>query len=98
LALIGTNGAGVGTSSLAAYDKAVTALPKPPAAQAALDGLMDGLYEAMQDESAGFLDCEGSALFLAQSACNHSCVVRRVLLVAMRLRWCAHACRWIAER
>ncbi len=80
LALIGTNGAGVGTSSLARYDTAVTAMHKDPAAQAALDVLMNGLYKAMQEESAGFLDCEGSALYLLQSASNHSCTVKKYSL------------------
>ena len=41
----------------------------------ALDKLMDGLYEVIQEETAGFLDCEGSGLYFLQSACNHSCEV-----------------------
>ena len=40
-----------------------------------LDTLMENVYELLQEETTGFLDCEGSGLYFAQSACNHSCEV-----------------------
>eukprot|EP00052_Salpingoeca_macrocollata_P011322 m.87129 g.87129 ORF g.87129 m.87129 type:complete len:428 (-) comp18005_c0_seq1:37-1320(-) len=73
LAMIGTNGAGIGTSSIAAYDRVLTALPLPEAEKAEIEEQMNSLYEVMQDVSGGFLDCEGSGLFETHSACNHSC-------------------------
>lgn len=65
LAMIGKNGQGIGTNSFSLW-----------AAKAEAEGLscqIEQLYERIDEESGDFEDCEGSGLFLLQSACNHEC-------------------------
>ena len=71
--MLGTNGAGIGTSSIAVYDKRLTAYEMGLPEREHVDKQMDALYELMEDETGGFLDCDGSGLFHLQSSCNHAC-------------------------
>ena len=49
LALLGTNAAGIGTSSINAYEARVSALPLPPAEKEDVEGVLNGLYETMDE-------------------------------------------------
>ncbi|XP_002735533.1 protein-lysine N-trimethyltransferase SMYD5-like [Saccoglossus kowalevskii] len=73
-ALIGTNGQGVGTSSLSVYVHNCDALDLNTDDRQRLDLFIDQLYVDIEKESGSFLNCEGSALYSLQSCCNHSCV------------------------
>ncbi|XP_052006095.1 histone-lysine N-trimethyltransferase SMYD5 [Xyrauchen texanus] len=72
--LIGTNGQGIGTSSLSQWVHACDALELPGQQREHLDSFIDQLYKDIDKETGDFLNCEGSGLFLLQSSCNHSCV------------------------
>ncbi|KAB0796753.1 hypothetical protein PPYR_10814 [Photinus pyralis] len=74
LALIGTNGQGVGTSAVSQWVTRSSELPLPDAEKQQLDNFIDKLYEDMDRVSGNFLNNEGVALFSLQSSCNHSCV------------------------
>lgn len=74
LALLGTNGQGVGTSAISQWVTRSSELPLPEAEKQQLDNFIDKLYEDMDRVSGNFLNNEGVALFSLQSACNHSCV------------------------
>uniref|UniRef100_A0A8C1CP15 Protein-lysine N-trimethyltransferase SMYD5 n=1 Tax=Cyprinus carpio carpio TaxID=630221 RepID=A0A8C1CP15_CYPCA len=71
--LVGTNGQGIGTSSLSQWVHACDALELPSQQREQLDALIDQLYKDIDKETGDFLNCEGSGLFLLQSSCNHSC-------------------------
>lgn len=75
-ALVGTNGQGLGTSPWAVWVRRATekALGGPEDERLALDGLIDAVYERL-DEVSGmqFVNNEGSALYALQSKINHSC-------------------------
>ncbi|KAI5646084.1 SET domain-containing protein [Phthorimaea operculella] len=73
MALVGTNGQGIGTSPLAMWVNAVTDLTMSDDEKHQLDLLIDRLYQYVEEESGTFLNTEGSGLFPLQSACNHSC-------------------------
>lgn len=74
MALIGTNGQGIGTSSLSIYVSNLENLSDiSEDEQQALDIFIDQLYEEMDKVSGQFLNCEGSGLYALQSSCNHSC-------------------------
>lgn len=73
LALIGTNGQGVGTSAISVWVKNSSNLPLSVEDKASHDKFIDKLYEDLEKESGIFLNNEGSALYSLQSACNHSC-------------------------
>ncbi|XP_028040938.1 SET and MYND domain-containing protein 5 [Bombyx mandarina] len=73
MALIGTNGQGIGTSPLSMWVNAVLELTMSDDERQQLDLFIDKLYEYVQDESGTFLNTEGSGLYQLQSACNHSC-------------------------
>uniref|UniRef100_A0A674NTU0 Protein-lysine N-trimethyltransferase SMYD5 n=1 Tax=Takifugu rubripes TaxID=31033 RepID=A0A674NTU0_TAKRU len=73
-ALVGTNGQGIGTSSLSQWVHACDALQLPAQQREQLDSFIDQLYKDIEKETGDFLNCEGSGLFLLQSSCNHSCV------------------------
>ncbi|XP_062857055.1 histone-lysine N-trimethyltransferase SMYD5 [Trichomycterus rosablanca] len=73
-ALVGTNGQGIGTSSLSQWVHACDALELPQQQREQLDAFIDQLYKDIDKETGDFLNCEGSGLFLLQSSCNHSCV------------------------
>ncbi|XP_041057438.1 SET and MYND domain-containing protein 5 isoform X1 [Carcharodon carcharias] len=72
-ALVGTNGQGIGTSSLSQWVHGCDALQLPAQAREELDGFIDQLYKDIEKESGEFLNCEGSGLYILQSCCNHSC-------------------------
>ncbi|XP_075868140.1 protein-lysine N-trimethyltransferase SMYD5 [Nelusetta ayraudi] len=72
-ALVGTNGQGIGTSSLSQWVHACDALELPGQQREHLDSFIDQLYKDVDKETGDFLNCEGSGLFLLQSSCNHSC-------------------------
>ncbi|XP_076103229.1 protein-lysine N-trimethyltransferase SMYD5-like [Mytilus galloprovincialis] len=73
-ALIGTNGQGIGSSSISVWVKNCEDLAIPDEEKEQLDAFIDQLYEDMDKVSGTFLDCEGSGLYLLQSTCNHSCI------------------------
>ncbi|XP_075040255.1 protein-lysine N-trimethyltransferase SMYD5 [Mixophyes fleayi] len=73
-ALVGTNGQGIGTSSLSQWVHACDALELPAQERERLDTLIDQLYKDIEKETGEFLNCEGSGLYMLQSCCNHSCV------------------------
>ncbi|CAH3015610.1 unnamed protein product [Porites evermanni] len=74
MALIGTNGQGIGTSSLSIYVSNLEDLSDTSEDERqALDIYIDQLYEEMDKVSGQFLNCEGSGLYALQSCCNHSC-------------------------
>ncbi|KAM3938498.1 protein-lysine N-trimethyltransferase SMYD5 [Leptodactylus fuscus] len=73
-ALVGTNGQGIGTSSLSQWVHACDALELPAVDREKLDSLIDQLYKDIEKETGEFLNCEGSGLYMLQSCCNHSCV------------------------
>ncbi|XP_014675721.1 PREDICTED: SET and MYND domain-containing protein 5-like [Priapulus caudatus] len=74
LALIATNGQGVGTSALSAYVHKCDTLDLPAGERKQLDAFIDKLYEDIDRETGPFLNCEGSGVYLLQSAANHSCI------------------------
>ncbi|XP_051894558.1 histone-lysine N-trimethyltransferase SMYD5 isoform X1 [Pristis pectinata] len=73
-ALVGTNGQGIGTSSLSQWVHGCDALELPGQLREELDGFIDQLYKDIERESGEFLNCEGSGLYILQSCCNHSCI------------------------
>ncbi|GLH16614.1 hypothetical protein R5R35_003652 [Gryllus longicercus] len=73
VALVGTNGQGVGTSPLSEWVKNVSALKLPQQDKENLDRFIDKLYDDVEEVMGSFLNNEGSALYALQSACNHSC-------------------------
>uniref|UniRef100_A0A1Q3F3A4 Putative histone tail methylase n=1 Tax=Culex tarsalis TaxID=7177 RepID=A0A1Q3F3A4_CULTA len=73
LALIGTNGQGIGTSSFADWVRNVTELELPDTQRESVDVLIDSLYSKLDDVVGNFLNNEGSALYSLQSKVNHSC-------------------------
>ncbi|XP_064200239.1 histone-lysine N-trimethyltransferase SMYD5 isoform X1 [Anguilla rostrata] len=72
--LVGTNGQGIGTSSLSQWVHGCDALELPRQQREQLDAFIDQLYKDIERETGDFLNCEGSGLFLLQSSCNHSCI------------------------
>lgn len=73
LALIGTNGQGIGTSSFADWVRNVSDLELPDNRRESLDVLIDNLYNKLDEVVGSFLNNEGSALYSFQSKVNHSC-------------------------
>uniref|UniRef100_A0A6I8PF93 Protein-lysine N-trimethyltransferase SMYD5 n=2 Tax=Ornithorhynchus anatinus TaxID=9258 RepID=A0A6I8PF93_ORNAN len=73
-ALVGTNGQGIGTSSLSRWVQGCEALELKPRDRRQLDAFIDQLYKDIERETGEFLNCEGSGLYVLQSCCNHSCV------------------------
>jgi len=71
--MIGMNGQGIGTSSLSQYVHNIDALTMDEDERKFVDAKIDSLYDDIAKESGQFVDCEGSGLYLIQSACNHSC-------------------------
>ncbi|CAH2003454.1 unnamed protein product [Acanthoscelides obtectus] len=74
LALIGTNGQGVGTSAISQWVKNVTEMELPEMERKGIDKFIDWLYDQMEENVGQFLNNEGVALYTLQSACNHSCI------------------------
>ncbi|XP_063988465.1 histone-lysine N-trimethyltransferase SMYD5 [Diachasmimorpha longicaudata] len=73
LALVGTNGQGIGTSAYARWVKNVSGLEMPDDRRMEIDKLIDQIYDAMDEVAGTFLNNEGSGLYTLQSAINHSC-------------------------
>ncbi|KAL4716148.1 hypothetical protein ACJJTC_013925 [Scirpophaga incertulas] len=74
MALIGTNGQGIGTSPLAQWVNAVVEITMSDDERQQLDLFIDKLYQYVEEESGTFLNTEGSGLYQLQSSCNHSCL------------------------
>ncbi|XP_069488409.1 histone-lysine N-trimethyltransferase SMYD5 [Ambystoma mexicanum] len=72
-ALVGTNGQGIGTSSLSQWVHGCDALELQPPQREQLDFFIDQLYKDIEKVTGEFLNCEGSGLYMLQSCCNHSC-------------------------
>jgi hypothetical protein len=73
IALIGTNGQGIGTSSLGLWVSKCEDIQMTDDDRAALNTFTDQVYDMIHEVTGDFLDCEGSGLYLMQSSCNHSC-------------------------
>ncbi|EDV22754.1 uncharacterized protein TRIADDRAFT_28394 [Trichoplax adhaerens] len=73
LAMIGTNGQGIASSSFSQYARNVDAAKFEKQEEDYINSFLDQLYADMNEESGDFLDCEGSGLYLLQSCCNHDC-------------------------
>lgn len=73
MALIGTNGQGIGTSPLAMWVNSVSQLAMSDDERKQLDLFIDKIYHDVEEESGTFLNTEGSGIYELQSACNHSC-------------------------
>ncbi|XP_061714524.1 histone-lysine N-trimethyltransferase SMYD5 isoform X2 [Cydia pomonella] len=73
MALVGTNGQGIGTSPLAMWVNSVVGLTLSDDERRQLDLFLTRMYDKVQEESGSFLNTEGSGLFKLQSACNHNC-------------------------
>lgn len=73
--LIGTNGQGIGTTSVGEWVKRVGDLESlSDVDKKKLDQAIDDLYMKMDDFSGQFLNVEGSGLYSNQSKINHSCI------------------------
>ncbi|XP_043265887.1 SET and MYND domain-containing protein 5 [Colletes gigas] len=79
LALIGTNGQGIGTSSFARWVKNVSALELPRGERIRVDKLIDHIYDEMEEAIGSFLNNEGSGLYTLQSTVNHSCIPNAIV-------------------
>lgn len=73
VALVGTNGQGIGTSPLSRWVRNCDAVEVGTPEREKLDRLIDSIYEQLEKEAGGFLNNEGSGLYPLQSSCNHSC-------------------------
>jgi len=73
IALIGTNGQGIGTSPLSVWVNNCDKLDIDGQQKSMLDNFIEQLYESLDKEVGTFLNNEGSGLYLMQSAGNHSC-------------------------
>ncbi|KAJ8716760.1 hypothetical protein PYW07_003387 [Mythimna separata] len=73
MALVGTNGQGIGTSPLAMWVNSVLEVTMSDDEKQQLDLFIDKLYQYVEEESGTFLNTEGSGLFQLQSSCNHNC-------------------------
>ncbi|XP_066595985.1 histone-lysine N-trimethyltransferase SMYD5 isoform X2 [Prorops nasuta] len=79
LALVGTNGQGIGTSPFSRWVKNVSALELPKEERIQVDKLIDRIYDDMEEVVGSFLNNEGSGLYVLQSSINHSCVPNAVV-------------------
>ncbi|XP_043270494.1 SET and MYND domain-containing protein 5 [Venturia canescens] len=73
LALVGTNGQGIGTSAFGRWAKNVSALELPEDERIRIDKHVDQLYDDMDEVVGTYLNNEGSGLYALQSTINHSC-------------------------
>lgn len=78
LAMIGTNGQGVGTSAISHWVEMCSGsndnLTMSESERADLDAYIDHLYEQLEEHTGTeFLNNEGIGLYAVQSAANHSC-------------------------
>ncbi|XP_046622667.1 histone-lysine N-trimethyltransferase SMYD5 [Neodiprion virginianus] len=79
LALIGTNGQGIGTSAFSRWVRNVSALELPMNKRMEVDKLIDRIYDDMEEVVGSFLNNEGSGLYKLQSAANHSCAPNAIV-------------------
>lgn len=79
LALVGTNGQGIGTSAFSRWVKNVSALDLPKDQRIHIDKLIDRIYDEMEDVVGSFLNNEGSGLYFLQSSVNHSCTPNAIV-------------------
>ncbi|XP_050595122.1 histone-lysine N-trimethyltransferase SMYD5 isoform X2 [Bombus affinis] len=79
LALVGTNGQGIGTSAFSCWVKNVSALELPRDERIQVDKLIERIYDDMEEAVAFFWNNEGSGLYIFQSSINHSCVPNAVV-------------------
>lgn len=79
LALVGTNGQGIGTSAFSRWVKNVSALDLPKDERIYIDKLIDRIYDDMEEVVGAFLNNEGSGLYILQSAVNHSCAPNAIV-------------------
>ncbi|CAK9794697.1 Histone-lysine N-trimethyltransferase SMYD5 [Anthophora plagiata] len=79
LALVGTNGQGIGTSAFSRWVKNVSALELQREERIQVDKLIDRIYHDMNEVVDIFLNNEGSGLYVLQSAVNHSCVPNAIV-------------------
>ncbi|XP_059622559.1 histone-lysine N-trimethyltransferase SMYD5 [Phlebotomus argentipes] len=70
--LVGRNGQGIGTSSFAAWQRNTELANVDD--RATLENDIEALYDKFEEFSGGFLDVEGSGLYVVQSKLNHSCL------------------------
>jgi len=73
IALIGMNGQGIGTSTLASYCNKLDTLELSKDEREEVDSKVDQLWEDIEKHSGIFTDCEGTGLYELQSRINHSC-------------------------
>ncbi|XP_044756120.1 SET and MYND domain-containing protein 5 [Coccinella septempunctata] len=73
LALIGTNGQGTGTSALSQWVSETSKLNLTDLERKDLEDLVDKLYQDIEEHTGCFMNNEGVALYMLQSAANHSC-------------------------
>lgn len=74
LALVSTNGQGIGTSPFSCWVKNVSTMEMPENERIEVDKFITRIYEEMEDVVGSFLNSEGSGLYVLQSAVNHSCI------------------------
>ncbi|XP_030767484.1 SET and MYND domain-containing protein 5 [Sitophilus oryzae] len=74
LALLGTNGQGVGTSPFSAWRENVHKKNLSSEELQKVDDFIDKIYEDMYSHTGDFLNSEGVALYVLQSCANHSCM------------------------
>ncbi|KAI4487400.1 hypothetical protein M0804_005549 [Polistes exclamans] len=79
LALVGTNGQGIGTSAFARWVKNVNVLELPENERIHVDKFIDRLYDDMEEVVGSFLNNEGSGLYVLQSTVNHSCLSNAIV-------------------
>ncbi|XP_051171373.1 histone-lysine N-trimethyltransferase SMYD5 [Leptopilina boulardi] len=79
LALVGTNGQGIGTSAFSRWVKNVTNLQLSDDQRMQVDKLIDKIYDDMEEVVGTFLNNEGSGLYTLQSTINHSCLPNAVV-------------------
>ncbi|CAB0036575.1 unnamed protein product [Trichogramma brassicae] len=73
MALIGTNGQGIGSSPLSKWTKNFEALELPKNERKHIDEIIDKIYDDIDKVAGTFLNNEGSGLYSLQSCINHSC-------------------------
>ncbi|XP_066248603.1 histone-lysine N-trimethyltransferase SMYD5 [Euwallacea similis] len=73
IALIGTNGQGIGSSPFSAWRQNVEQLDLPSPEKEEINSFIDKIYDDIENHTGDFLNSEGVGLYLKQSCANHSC-------------------------
>ncbi|XP_011304682.1 SET and MYND domain-containing protein 5 [Fopius arisanus] len=79
LALVGTNGQGIGTSAFSRWAKNVSALELPQDSRMQVNMLIGRIYDDMEKVVGPFWNNEGSGLYSLQSSMNHSCLPNAIV-------------------